>query len=117
MAVVIGAALAIIFSVLVAIVWVGSSSTTTSEETDAESSAPAVPPPVEDYDDEDLEEGSDSVVADIEPPDGVDPDAGTGDLDEGLDRRPPAHSTKSPLQPPPKSGKTPKGGKKPDWGL
>ncbi|MBW2455050.1 MAG: serine/threonine protein kinase [Deltaproteobacteria bacterium] len=118
LAVVIGVAMAVLFSVLVAIVWVGSSSTPTAEETTDETSAPAQAPPVEeDDDDDDLDEGSNSVVADIEPPDGVDAGTGDGDLDEGLGKGPPAGSGKSPLRRPPKSGKTPKDGKKPDWGL
>ena len=115
MAVVIGVAMAVIFSVLVAIVWVGSSSDPVTEETTPETSAPAAPPTYEEDEDDELDEGSNSVVADIEPPEGV--DAGDGDLDEDLGKGSTPTSGKSPLQRPPKSGKTGKGGKKPDWGL
>ncbi len=117
LAVVIGVAMAVLFSVLVAIIWVGSSSAPTVEDTTVETWAPAAPPPVEEDEDDDLDEGSNSVVADIEPPEGFDAGSGEGDLDEDLGKKPPTSSGKSPLQRPPKSGKTTKGRKKPDWGL
>jgi hypothetical protein len=55
------------------------------------------------------------VVADIEHPDGA--DGGSGDLNEDLDKGSTPIDPKSPVRRPPKSGKTGKGDKKPDWGL
>ncbi|RLB65002.1 MAG: hypothetical protein DRI90_03210, partial [Deltaproteobacteria bacterium] len=101
LAVVIGVGLAIIFSVLVAVVWVGSSATPMSDQQPEVTATPATQAPFDEEDDDDLDEGSNSVVADIEHPDGYDAGVDDSDLNEDLDKGSKPKGTKSPVRRPP----------------